>query len=657
MKGMTLMSRTLSAPHRGFSAAVAGAVALALLALVALGLAPQANAAFSLGKCAGTSITGEGGSFARDAHGQFNFSLQKIYCPASGLNVTYKPEGSGAGINSMVNRGLEPRFGHTDDPPTAEQVAQMNAGTTTPGTDANPDDNGEVHVVPAAVGAVVALVNFPDGCNPEDITDNEFRTVTQAEISGDATKKSLLRVRFPKATFEKIWAQGGSGSPAAPLMQWSDLPGLSGKSACEKPIIRVVRFDQSGTTFTLKDYLGAINPSREWKTKYATTGANLTRDWPGAEFGEGGQCGATAAPGKQADELDHLTTNCGKGNGQLISKLVETDGSVGYADLATARNNNPTLAVNGSAGSPPDKFWTQVQNGSGEFAEPTDDPNGYLTTTGIGAGPHKGANCLDATLTNVPASTLGDWSQTSAVDSPEGWGICTLTYGLVFDDNAETWGNTPSEEAKARTVKDYWESALSAASQALLFPADYAALPASVLAISRTGIEEVGWDKAGDGSGPGGGGDSGGSGGDTGGGSVATPLPVKPSNLFTLPRKSISSKTGGATVSVKLPGAGKLVMVGTAKVQIAQKRKSKRKQRKSKTIQVGQVVLNANKAGTFNLTLKPSGAAKKELRKQGKLRVSLKLTFTPSGGEAKTTTTGLTLKLSTNKRKGKRHHR
>jgi ABC-type phosphate transport system substrate-binding protein len=634
------MSRTLNAPRWGLSAAVAGVLALALTALAALGLAQQANAAFSLGKCAGTSITGEGGSFARDAHGQFNFSLQKIYCPGSSLNVTYKPEGSGAGVTAMINRALEPRFGQSDDPPTPEQIAQMNAGTTKPGEDANPNDNANVHVVPAAVGSVVALVNFPNGCNPESISDDNYRTVTQAAITGEASKKALLRVRFPKEAFEKVWAQGGSGSPAAPLMKWSDLPGLSGIAACEVPIIRVVRFDQSGTTFTLKDYLNTINPAREWKTKFATTGTNLTRDWPGAEFGSGGQCGATEAPGKKPDAEDHLTSNCAKGNGELIKKLKETDGSVGYSDLATARNNNPTFAVNPKPEPlvTPDLYWTQVQNGSNEFTEPTDDPNGYLTTTGIGAGPHKGANCLSATFSNVPASTFGDWSKTSGVNSAAGYGICTLTYGLVFDDNAAAWGNTPAEEAKARTVKDYWESAVSDSSQALLFPADYAALPASILAISRTGVKEVDWNKAGSGGGGSGGGGTGGGGGGTGGGS--SPLPVKPSNAFSLLRKSISSKTGGATVSVKLPGAGRLEMLGTAKAG------------KSK-IKVGHVVLTANKAGSFELALKPSAAAKKVLREKGSLRVSLEFTFTPNGGDAKTSSTVVTLKLKQSK--GGRH--
>ncbi len=85
------------------------------------------------------------------------------------------------------------------------------------------------------------------------------------------------------------------------------------------------------------------------------------------------------------------------------------------------------------------------------------------------------------------------------------------------------------------------------------------------------------------------------------------------SNKFSLPRKSISSKTGGATISVKLPGAGKLMMIATAKVR---RGASRRGDKKAKTIKVGHVVLNANKAGTFNLTLKPSGAAKKVLRRR-----------------------------------------
>jgi ABC-type phosphate transport system substrate-binding protein len=652
------MSRTLSAPWRGTGAAWAGAIALALVALLALALAPRANAEFTTGKCAGADIIGRGASFARDAHNLFINNFKPIYCKGTPklAGVSYEALGSGAGRLSMKERGLPPRFGMSDEPPTPAEVAQMNAGTGNEpaGTDTEPADNGNIHVIPAAVGAVAALVNFPDGC---DVTKLDAASRTPEEnLDLDGTPDDVVRVLFTKAEFEHIWSQGTSGDP---LVSWKDVfPELDAVAACEKPIIRVVRFDDSGTTFAFKDYLNTIDPAEGWKTTYVNSG-DKTRVWPapaGAEAPAVGsnsatesQCGTTAAPGgKLADNEDHLTSGCSNGNGALVAKLVATDGSVGYSDVSTARNNSPSLAITPEANDN-DTYWTEVQNGSDEFEEPTSSPIGFRTD-----GP-KGANCQATEFENVPSTTFGDWSQASGVKSPTGYGICTMTYGLVFDDNSDVWGSSPAEEAKARTVKDYWENIVSEPAQAALFPNDYAPLPEDVLAISRAGVASVNWE-----------GTSGGGGGTDvvdpktdSGGSTPAPLPLKPSNLFSLPRKSISSKTGGATISVKLPGAGKLVMIGTAKVQAGQRknrRKHRRNSKRTKTIKVGQVVLNASKAGTYNLSLRPSGAAKQELRKKGKLRVSLKLTFTPAGGEAKTTTTGLTLKLK-QQRKGKRKHR
>ncbi|HEU4943749.1 MAG TPA: hypothetical protein VFT10_01160, partial [Solirubrobacterales bacterium] len=267
-------------------------------------------------------------------------------------------------------------------------------------------------------------------------------------------------------------------------------------------------------------------------------------------------------------------------------------------------------------------------NGSNTFVEPTFSANGYQTT---GA---KGANCQTTVFKNQPTTTFGDWSKVSGVNAATGWGICTMTYGLVFDDNSDVWGNTPAEEAKARTVKDYWENILTTTAQAGLFPNDYSPLPLEVLVKSKAGIESVDWNKG-----------EGGGGKEEGGGKVTPPVsnpggnpqPVKPSNVFSLLRKSISSKTGGATVSVKLPGAGALEMVGTAK-------------KGKKTIKVGRTVLSANQAGTFNLALKPSAAAKQVLREAGKLTVKIELTFTPNGGDESSSTSSLTLKLA---KKGK----
>lgn len=648
------MSRTLSAPRWGFSAAVAGAIALALMALALLGLAPQANAAFTTGKCAGADIIGRGASFARDAHNVFINNFKPIYCKGTPklAGVTYEPLGSGAGRLSMKERGLPPRFGMSDEPPTEAEVAQMNAGTGNEpaASDTNPNDNGNIHVIPAAVGAVAPLVNFPDGC---DVTDLDAASRTPEEnLDLDATQDDVVRVLFTKAEFEAIWSQGTSGDP---LQTWKGVFNeLDAVAACEKPIIRVVRFDDSGTSFAFKDYLNTIDAGEGWLTTYVNSG-DKTRVWPAPAGSEGpgvgavspteSQCGTTAAPGgKLEDALDHLTSGCSNGNGAVVAKLVATDGSVGYSDISTARNNSPSLAVSPETNDN-DTYWTQVENGSNDFEEPTSSPIGFRTD-----GP-KGANCQETTFEKVPSDTFGDWSKTSGVKSPDGYGICTMTYGLVFDDNSDVWGSSAAEEAKARTVKDYWENIVSEAAQAALFPNDYAPLPDGVLEIAEDGVASIDWNK----------GESVGdpppknddpSNNNPGSGSPA-PQPVKPSNLFTLPRKTISSKTGNATISVKLPGAGKLEMVGTAKVQTGQKN-SKRAYRKTQSIKVGRVVLNASKAGTFNLTLKPSAAAMKELRKTGKLPISLKLTFTPTGGEAKTTTTGLTLKLSKAKKGGRR---
>lgn len=630
------MSLTRSAPGWGARAGIAGLLAVALLALAAVSFAPRANAEFSIPKCGGSDSLGRGASFARDAHTLFNAIFKAAYCPPGTIDVAYDPAGSGGGRTAVKVRNDTPRFGMTDDPPSTTEIQQMNLGTGSnpPASDTVSTDNGQIHVIPAAVGAVAPLVNFPNGCNPELLND-PARTVSKADLLVEPSKKALLRVRFNKEQFEKVWAQGDvAGTPSAPYVDWNEVfPELNGVLACEVPVIRVVRFDESGTTFAFKDYLDTIAPARQWLTKYAKdTATVLTRVWPGAEYGfppSGdlkSQCGASvnAPGGKQIDDtVDHLTSGCGSGNQFLVPKLVEVDGSIGYSDISTARTNGTTLALNPNAATTPDKYWTQVQNGSGTFTEPTEHPEGFRIDK------PKGANCKTTTFTDVPATTFGDWSLTSGVNSPAGFGICTLTYGLVFDDNAAVWGTKAGEEAQARTVKDYWQNIVSSGTQAGLSGADYAALPTNILAIAKAGVDAIGWNKGGGAGGGGGGGSTGGGGGSTGGGGgTATVV----SNQFSILRKTISSKTGGATLSVKLPGAGKLDVLGTAKAG-------------KKKIKVGHVVLTAGKAGTYSVTLKPSGAAKQLLSKKGSLKVNLTFTFSPTGGTAKSTTSSVTLKL------------
>ncbi len=622
------MSRTLRAPGRGSRAALAGALALAVAVLAAVGLASQAHAAFTTSECEGEKILGRGASFAQAAHGAWEIPFRTIYCGGIGPDIEYDPAGSGAGISGMKLRGgADPRFGGTDDPLKTLQKTEINAGTAAEG------DEGLIHQIPIAVGAVAPLVNFPDGCDVNDLSAGS--KTTAQDLDNDVVDDDVIRVRFSKEQWEKVWAQNGGAVPggAAPYVTWRDVfPTLDDEAACKKPVIRVVRFDNSGTTFAFKDYLHRINGGRGWISTFEG-GTNGNREWPGATFGPRTDCAGTPnGPGGGAtQETDNLTSGCGNGNGSLVPKLIATDGSVGYSDIATARSNNLTITPEANDN---DTYWTQLPNGEETFEEPTFDQQKGFRTDG-----QRGANCTETEFKNVPATTLDEWGTTSGVDSDQGYGICTLTYGLAWDDYSDPYSALPAalEEQRARSVKDYFEF-ITTDGQSLLFANDYASLPTApvnLLAISKAGAAAIGWDKN-----SGGGGGGGGGGGSTpppsGGGSTPPPAVVKPANNFTLPRKSISSKTGGATISVKLPGPGQFELVGTAKVG-------------KKQIKVGRTVLSASKAGTFSLQLKPSGAAKQQLRKRGSLKVSLELTFTPTGGDENSSTSSIVLKLKKRK--------
>ena len=84
-------------------------------------------------------------------------------------------------------------------------------------------------------------------------------------------------------------------------------------------------------------------------------------------------------PGSQDDPVDQLTSGCSNGNGALVGKLVATDGSVGYSDISTARSNSPSLAITPEANDN-DTYWTQVENGSNAFTEPTSSRTGSAPT-------------------------------------------------------------------------------------------------------------------------------------------------------------------------------------------------------------------------------------------------------------------------------------
>ncbi len=90
-----------------------------------------------------------------------------------------------------------------------------------------------------------------------------------------------------------------------------------------------------------------------------------------------------------------------------------------------------------------------------------------------------------------------------------------------------------------------------------------------------------------------------------------------PSNAFSV-KGTKALKNGSVTITVKVAGPGKVSAkdAGSGKARF-------------KAVKV-----SAHKAASVKITLKPSSAARKQVAKHGKLKVTARVTFAPTGGKA-----------------------
>jgi ABC-type phosphate transport system substrate-binding protein len=270
---------------------------------------------------------------------------------------------------------------------------------------------------------------------------------------------------------------------------WND-PELVGTNAslkeCTGPVTRVVRQDSSGTTNILKQFLiraenarsGATCTGTEtttvdnWETYFTTN-----TEWPGKQkAGKEGTCSS-------------IVTGEKSGGPELIKKLGETPGGVGYIDLAEASVTGIVLAS------------VQPATLSG-FQSPS-----------LGGG---AANCLYSALPAPPGNTGSEavglnpennWSNNNetntggpgnaedAADLGSKYPICGLTFDLVYsglhENNAEGKGAISRLTAdQRRTLYSYFTYILSSAGQELPPKIHYAALPASWLPKLAQGFHE-----------------------------------------------------------------------------------------------------------------------------------------------------------------------
>lgn len=493
------------------------AVVLTVLAVCAAAFgASSANAAFSAtysARCSGSGITGAGATFQNQAQTAWIgfWGTDGTYgCPTPTYTtppINYTGGGSGAGRNAFGatggTRSATVRYIGVDEAPTPAQRTTMEAGDPSTAT-----DNGKLAIVPVAQGSTTVIVNFPQYCQLP---------------AGSSNLASYARFKLTDAVLEKVWEGDSTADTWGEILPDIEaIPGAPRTTAqcAAVPVKRVVRVDSSGTTFAFKKFLKGINPSFTWEEP--TLGNTA---WPN-------NAGATA-----------VLTGTGTGGGPLATKVAQTFGSIGYVDLASARaagfkkeSSGNGTGVNSTCqstdvqypgqyiynqeatapglGTPPrfgwcytfskTKFWLPLEGATSGGALPSNTYYEPVYTTDAIRLNRKGANCSDTTsYSGTPAGSVngfdpyGDWSGVTAALSPQAYPLCTLTYGGFWDDYSDVYGNTATEEAKARTVKDYF-TAILYSGQDVLRDNDYAKLPNTTQKLrlmGQTTIKASNWNK------------------------------------------------------------------------------------------------------------------------------------------------------------------
>ena len=197
------------------------------------------------------------------------------------------------------------------------------------------------------------------------------------------------------------------------ITKWND-PAIAnlnpGRNLPDKDIVVVHRSDGSGTTFIFTSYLSAV--SDEWKTN---VGASASVEWP---VGLGG-----------------------KGNEGVSGTLSQTDGAIGYVELAYATQNNLAVA--------------NMANAAGNTVAPSID----TITSAMADYGSEMPDTLARLIVNAPGA--------------QSWPIAGYTYMLLYMDQTDC--------AKARSIVDFLHWALTEGS-ADATALEYVPLPSSATA-------------------------------------------------------------------------------------------------------------------------------------------------------------------------------
>jgi ABC-type phosphate transport system substrate-binding protein len=297
--------------------------------------------------------------------------------------------------------------------------------------------------------------------------------LTTATCGGKAPPTSL---NFTGRELSRIMGGTAATWEDSELLASNPEEAPKGLKGCTGAIMRVVRNDISGTTNIFKQYLIKVDNERtgttcaageKWSGKYFETNT----EWPGIKGGEG-TCSA-------------IEFKQGAGNGELLKKLKEIAGGIGYADLNEAHGSGLLLPNIQNATStsfqPP-----AVGNAANCDLKKLEAPPGLTASDAVGL--NEGDNWAND---NDVVNKTGNHE--NATNVGEKYPICGITFMLVYtglDNGAVSNPISRLSADQRRTLYSYGTFILSSAAQELLGSSFYAPVPTGWLAKLRTGFQE-----------------------------------------------------------------------------------------------------------------------------------------------------------------------
>jgi ABC-type phosphate transport system substrate-binding protein len=491
-------------------------------AVVAVAAPGTASAASDLGEqCSGSAIKGDGSSFQAPILKKWAVEFNEISgvpnknplaCGGTqGSTGTPKVEylqgsaekGSGACLHGWGAESTEElkygTFGFcgTDEAPNPTQKKEIEKNATVGVKEKSLEE------IPILQGAVAVLVHLPKSC------------LATSEVEKGGVKSKLGRLVLDDTSIEGVYA--GTITTWKQLLENQVAEGGAGndKLTCkeasreEQRITPVVRLDHSGTTHIFKSFLLQVNTEPKLMETYEEeiggkkTGCGKTLP----EESEAWTEVAEACQNQRWPKAAGIERGAESGNSGVIKRVNEVESSIGYADLAATRelfdfSGKCSLHPAGCGGENTGgqqnlKFWAEVQNSEMPEASGFSDPatNGDIEAA-------QNSRCNGTVYTNEagkkfpPANTREPWNGAKAELVQTRYSICGLTYDLALRQYKYYPGTTKEE---ATTVHDFLLWALNPKTEgggALEANTDYEKLSSEITIKAKTGIEEIGFEKA-----------------------------------------------------------------------------------------------------------------------------------------------------------------